>query len=551
MMRAEVKTKEQLISEVDELRRRVAELESMIAPIRTDGEVYGLVGANADFAERKRAEKALRESESRYRALAESTRDIIYILDRQGTLLYANQAASQCIGIPVNDILGKRQVDLFPPQMARAHLEKVGRVFATGEVMEEDEYFHFGPEEVWLRINLLPLRDEAGQITSVMGVCHNITHRKRAEKALQEAHDDLERRVEERTAELAKVNENLDIFRKFAEASGEGFGMSDFDGGIAYVNPTLCRFFGEEKPEDVIGKNITRYYPEEYAQQRKQDMIPALLREGYWHAEQTLLPRHGKPIQVLQSTFLIRDESGSPFRIAVVITDITQSKQAEAALRKEYRTLKHLLHSSDHERQLIAYEIHDGLAQQLAGALMQFQAFHHLKDKNPQDAEKAYDAGLTMLQQGHFEARRLIAGVRPPILDESGVVEAVAHLVHEEGRDQGSKIDFHSRVDFDRLAPTLENAVYRIVQEALANACQHSKSERVRVGLAQRGSRVRIQVRDWGVGFDPQTVRGDRFGLEGIRQRVRLLGGKCSFQSSPGKGTRITVELPVVERETD
>ena len=160
----------------------------------------------------------------------------------------------------------------------------------------------------------------------------------------------------------------------------------------------------------------------------------------------------------------------------VLIEDITERKRAEEALTKEHRNLKHLLQASDHERQLIAYEIHDGLAQQLAGAIMQFQAFDHLKEKNPKEAANAYHAGLTMLQQGHFEARRLIAGVRPPILDEAGVVEAIAHLVHERGRDKGPKIDFRSRVDFDRLDPTLENAIYRIAQEGLTNACKHSKS---------------------------------------------------------------------------
>ena len=89
--------------------------------------------------------------------------------------------------------------------------------------------------------------------------------------------------------------------------------MSDLDGRIAYVNPTLCRLFGEEKPEDVIGKNVSTYYPEEYVQRRKDELIPALLREGHWHIEQTVLPRHGKPIQTLQSTFLIRDEKRESF----------------------------------------------------------------------------------------------------------------------------------------------------------------------------------------------------------------------------------------------
>ncbi len=360
---------------------------------------------------------------------------------------------------------------------------------------------------------------------------------------------ELEQQVKQRTAELAEANEDLDIFRKFAEASGEGFGMTDLDGRIAYANSTVARLFGEERPENMVGQSIAAYYTEEYLQRRKEEMIPCLLRVGHWHVETTILPRGTEPRTISQSTFLIRDEEGNPLRVGVVIRDVTDRKRAEESLHREYRNLKHLLQSSDHERQLIAYEIHDGLAQQLAGALMQFQTFGHMKDKNPKEAAKAYDAGLTMLQQGHFEARRLIAGVRPPILDESGIVEAVAHLVHELGREKGPRIEYRSRVDFGRLDPILENAIYRIAQEALANACQHSKSQRISIRLVQSGDRLRIEIRDWGVGFDPKAVPKNHFGLEGIRQRARLLGGKFGIRSTPGEGTRVTVELPLVLRD--
>ena len=641
-----------------------------------DGNILYWFGSATDIDDRKWVQEALRESEERYRTLAESTRDIIYILDRQGKLLYANHTALACVGLSHADIVGKQQADLFPPEMAKVHLQRIDRVFETGEVFEEDELFHFGPDAVWLRIHLVPLQDHAGQITSVMGVCHNITDRKRAEEALKKAHDELERRVEERTADLVKANEQLAIFRRFAEASEQGFGIADLNGCITYVNPTLCRLMGEQRPEDVVGKQFFDYVAEPSRQLLRSEYTTTMLREGRWTSEGSLLTRQGKVIPIFVSNFLLRDEQSKPAYFATVISDITTRKEAEEALRqseekyrglleacpdavimanlkgkilfasrqvwelaglsdreelvgksvfdyvieddrqrlaenfsrlletgvrrqteytalrpdgtpvpaeissavsrdtkeqpiavmavirditerkrtenvlrKKHRTLKHLLQSSDHERQLIAYEIHDELAQQLAGAIMQFQTYNHLKETQPKLAGKAYDAGITMLQQGHFEARRLINGVRPPILDEEGIAAAITHLLHEQQLHHRPNIEYRSKVNFDRLAPTLENAIYRIVQEGLANACQHSKSETVRVSLLQQADRLRIEVRDWGIGFDTKAVQGNRYGLEGIRQRARLLGGKCSIRSTAGKGTRIAVELPVVLRD--
>jgi signal transduction histidine kinase len=246
-----------------------------------------------------------------------------------------------------------------------------------------------------------------------------------------------------------------------------------------------------------------------------------------------------------------RRSDGTVDHILALIEDVTKQKQSQEALEQERRTLEHMLRASDHERQLIAYDIHDGLAQELAGAIMQFQIYAHARETKSKDAAKAFDAGMTMLQQSHFEARRLISGVRPPILDESGVMAAIAHLVYDPAFDKGPKVDFRSRVTFNRLAPVLENVVYRIVQEGLTNARSHSKSKKIVVSLVQRGDRLRIAIRDWGVGFDPKTVQENRFGLEGIRERARLLGGKCSIKSKPGEGTSIVVELPVVERESE
>jgi signal transduction histidine kinase len=233
---------------------------------------------------------------------------------------------------------------------------------------------------------------------------------------------------------------------------------------------------------------------------------------------------------------------------------LEERQLAEAALReaealaREHRTLKHLLEQSDHERQIIACEIHDGLAQYLAGAMMLFQAFDHLRETDFGEASKAFDAGTTMLRQAHAEARRLISGGRSPVLDEEGVLAAVTDLVNELRQGSGPAIEFRAETGFDRLAPVLENAIYRVVQEALTNACRHSGAKEVHVELVQHGDQIRVEVRDRGHGFSAEDVGEGRFGLAGIRQRARLLGGTAIIESEVGAGTRVVVDLPIVVR---
>ena len=133
------------------------------------------------------------------------------------------------------------------------------------------------------------------------------------------------------------------------------------------------------------------------------------------------------------------------------------------------------------------------------------------------------------------------------ILDEGGLLDAIEHLVCEVTKDDGPEVAWSHSMGFQRLAAPLEIAVYRIIQEAVTNAQRHSHSEQVRVGLVQRDGRVRVEVEDWGVGFDPQRIDPSRYGLEGIRQRAHVFGGEATIDSAPGRGTRIVVELPLVE----
>ncbi len=162
-------------------------------------------------------------------------------------------------------------------------------------------------------------------------------------------------------------------------------------------------------------------------------------------------------------------------------------------------------------------------------------------------ARKLFDEGVRLLGEAMAECRRLVSGLRPPVLDEAGLVVAVDALIAEKQRQHGGPdVEFVHWLELDRLPPPLESAAFRIVQEGLTNACRHSRSKKVRVGLRQENGRVCIEIQDWGTGFDLGQIEKGHFGLEGIRERARLLGGTAAIHTTPGRGTHITVELPLL-----
>ncbi len=149
-----------------------------------------------------------------------------------------------------------------------------------------------------------------------------------------------------------------------------------------------------------------------------------------------------------------------------------------------------------------------------------------------------------LVQKAVEEARQLIGGLRPQILEEMGVVSAISYLIDNLPRNKIA-IDFDAKVQTTRFEPLLEAAIYRIVQQAINNIQRHSRASRAKIGLTQQGNWIHVEIQDWGIGFDPSSVSEDRFGLQGIRERARLMRGRAVIESAPGKGTHINVDLPM------
>ena len=484
-----------------------------------------------------------------------------------GYFKQVNAAFGKILGYSEEELLSRPAFEIVHPDdraTSKEHLEKLSKGGLPVNI-ENRNLCKDGScrSLIWTVVSL----PEKG---IVYGIGHDITERKQAEAALQEAHQELERRVTRRTAELAEANERLvwevrerkraeetlreneERYRSLVETTTDLIFEIDLDGVYTYVNSKAKDLTGYE-PEELIGKTIFEFLPRDEGK-RIAEIIWEKATEGesVSKIEIERLHKTGRAIVSETSGVPIFDSKGKCCGFRGISRDVTQRKKAEEAIRKEQQHLRRSLEASDQERKLIAYEIHDGLTQHLTAAVMQFQTFSRLQSRKPLEAAKVFDTGMQMLGHSLSEARRLISGVRPPLLDEVGVLAAVESLIYETAsRETEIRIEFHHKVEFARLAPALENALYRIVQESLANACRHSKSEKARIEILQIGDHVRVEVRDWGVGFAPQSVDEGCYGLAGIRERARVLGGRATIDSTPGEGTRVTVELPLMENQLD
>jgi signal transduction histidine kinase len=197
----------------------------------------------------------------------------------------------------------------------------------------------------------------------------------------------------------------------------------------------------------------------------------------------------------------------------------------------------------------LAFDLHDTLVQTIVASYQHLQTAQGWRGRDPSREERELDQGVHLLQQAIYEARRLIAQLRPAGLDDFGLVHALRLYVAQLAAESDWQIDLEIAPQWAKLPPALEAALFRIVQEATNNAKKYAGAQRVRVSLDVSNGRLCVTVRDWGKGFDPTQVpvkpqHGLHMGLIGIRERARMWGGTCDIESEPGEGTVIRVQIP-------
>jgi signal transduction histidine kinase len=193
--------------------------------------------------------------------------------------------------------------------------------------------------------------------------------------------------------------------------------------------------------------------------------------------------------------------------------------------------------------------VHDGVAQVAAAAHQHLQAYARFHRPRSVHGRERLDRALDMARRTVGEARRVIADLRPTVLDDFGLATALRRQV-ENLRAEGWDITYDETVGPERLPLAVETALFRVAQEALTNVRKHAGTTRVDVALRRRGRRVRLEVQDHGRGFRPTSTNevvgpGERVGVPGMRERVALLGGCLTVRSRPGAGTRVVADVPL------
>ena len=538
--------------------RAEVELDDAGRPVRNHGTVQ-------DITERRRADAALHEAEAKYRALIEHAVEGVFRTSPAGRFLMANNALARMLGYETVEELIADRTDLerqhYVHPEERVRFRRLLELAGIVRGFEYEAYRRDGTV-VWLRDHVRAVRDASGATLYYEGTTEDVTNRRRAEQL-------LDRRVRQQAA-VARFGE---------EAAADG----DLDALLECAATLVAETLGVDYAQ-VLELRPDRTLLLRAGTGWKPDFGPIVFAAGRGsQAGFTLLS--SRPVVVEDARTETRFQPPRQFAdgvtsgITVLVglperpfgvlgalstaaraftSDDVNFLQAVASLlaaaigrRREADVRQHLLaraiSAQEDERQRVARELHDETGQALTAILV---GLRNVEAAAAGSAAQPIAADLRRLvAQTMRDVGRIARGLRPPTLDDLGLIAALQRYGEDLGNARGLVVDISGNAS-ERFPHAVETTLYRIIQEALTNVASHAQASGARVTIQLRNGAVEAVVRDDGIGFDldvalSPNARRQPLGLMGMQERASLLGGSVVIDSCPDAGTTITVTLPL------
>ena len=554
-----------------------------VSPIRNaTGEIIGASSIGRDISERKRAEAALAESEKMLRGLFEFAPDAIVVLDCEGRILRVNAQAERVFGYQRDEMVGQSVEVLIPRRLRNRHTEHRASYMAAPHMRPMGaslELYALRKDGTEVAVDIMLSPIQAG---IVIAVVRDITERKRAEEMRAAMAGEREIFAKQRAAELAKANEAL---RGCLDALASVPELDDFLGQVMTaitrqldaVSSTLRMLNREQNTlalellfqDGRIMSAAEANYPES-SRSLSPDEQPVTTFLDQPTTVIHILDPHS-PIAEAHRSYLL--ELSVKTLLIIPLSsggqvngrldfrfneernfdaeelEIVRALATQASLAIQLTRLAKTARQSAvlEERNRLAGEIHDTLAQSFAGISMQLELAQEEMAATEGGSIGYIQHAYETAKFGLAEARRSVHSLRSSALRESGFVTALQRLVERSNVAGRVRCDFRSdNIPEESLPATVQHQLLRIAQEAISNAIRHAKPTVVTLKLRWDTPNLILQVKDNGSGISSALLeKSDGVGMGSMRDRAAQIGARLEIQTATGRGTSIIVTAPI------